>query len=155
MTTPAPCTGHESLEQHEAFLDHTAAAVVSIACAAFPDDLDKAEALALYSVTAAMLPHPCPGCGCEPQRPMDTSDLDPETGEEYGVIPGDQVWVEIESTRDDDGKLSFTAFWPDGEERLYHMRLTDFEREVSPLYVKVLTSQQAQAFHANRTEVPS
>jgi hypothetical protein len=84
---PSTCPGHATWAEHEAFLDHTAAAIVSIATAAFPRDPVKAAALALYAATAAMLP--------EPVRPMDTSDIDPETGEEFGVGPDTEPEEEL------------------------------------------------------------
>jgi hypothetical protein len=63
----------------EQFLDHTAAMIVAVATAAHPDDPAAACELALSSVEFAAGPEAC--------RPMDTTDLDPETGEEYGVGP--------------------------------------------------------------------
>jgi len=93
----------------------------------------------------------------EPLRPMDTSDIDPGTGEEFGVIPEGQVWVEVVSTRDSLGRVAFRAYHADGTSSDYDMRLSEFERAMHPsgTEVKVLTRQQAAAFHAARTEATS
>jgi hypothetical protein len=70
----------------EKFLDHTAAAVVAVATATHPNDPVAASTLALSIV------------GWTPSladRPMDTSDIDPDTGEEFGVGPDYDTEQEI------------------------------------------------------------
>lgn len=73
-----------SAEAHERFIAHTAEALIMIGEAVYPGDPVKATEWALT------------GAGWEPgeftirlrpQRPMDTSDIDPATGEEFGVGP--------------------------------------------------------------------
>jgi hypothetical protein len=125
----------------EQFADHTAAMIVAVATAAHPDDPQAAIELSLRAVdwTASIGTH----------RLMDTSDLDPETGEVWGVVPDGQVWVVLTGARDRfSGRSSFTAYWADGQ-RDYVMKLSTFEawQAGGGRTVKVLTSQQAATFH--------
>jgi len=133
----------------EKFLDHAAATIVAVATAAHPHDPVAAAELALAVVGGT--------ASIQPMRPMDTSDIDPGTGEEFGVIPEGQVWVEVVSTRDSLGRVAFRAYHADGTSSDYDMRLSEFERAMHPsgTEVKVLTRQQAAAFHAARTEATS
>jgi hypothetical protein len=122
--------------------------ITAVAAAAHPDDPEAACQLALDSVQFA--------AGPEADRPMDTSDLDPETGEAWGVVPEGEVWVITASTRDDDGRVAFTAYWADGQYD-YLMRLSTFEawQAGGGRTVRVLTEQQAMVFDHHREEAAS
>jgi hypothetical protein len=141
----------ESTEAHERFIAHTVDTLIQLGEIAYPHDPVAAARYALRSagwqdseveVRLRQLP----------ERPMDTSDLDPETGEPYGVIPAGQIWVETESTRDALARVAFTAYFNDGSKDFFHMRLSEFERaqRAAGSEVRVLTAQEAQRFHAAR-----
>jgi len=155
-------------QDNQKFLRHTAETIYQLAETAHPGD---PRAAARTAVLAASEGEPKPGflvdyltrccssCAPEPQRPMDTSDIDPETGEEWGVIPEGQVWVEVTSTRDEHGRVTFTSYYPDRDGNGIkssdgYGRLGDMIERLDRYGIqsRVMTIAEAQRFHAARGE---
>lgn len=113
------------------FSEHTAAAITKIAQASVPEGTDGTE-IAARALAVAF--------------DVDVPGLD----QPVCPVPHNEVWVEITGTRDEDGRVSFRSYWPDGSHDDWHCRLAYWHRKVVAdwLDMRVLTAQEAQAFHA-------